>query len=109
MLAHPTGRLIGERPAYEENWDEVFHRAAKAGTALEVNANPQRLDLHADLIRQAIGIGVKLIIGTDAHAPEHFDFLTYGVLTLRRGWAEARHVLNTLSVEKFLGARKRGR
>ena len=109
VLGHPTGRLIGERPAYEADWDEVFRRAAKAGTLLEVNANPQRLDLPADLIRRALEYGVKFIIGTDAHAPEHLDFLEYGVLTLRRGWAQAKDVLNTLPVEALLAARKRGR
>lgn len=109
VLGHPTGRLIGERPAYEADWDEVFRRAAKAGTALEVNANPQRLDLPADLIRRALEHGVRFLLGTDAHAPEHLDFLEYGVLTLRRGWAEAEDVLNTLPVEAFLAALKRGR
>lgn len=109
VLGHPTGRLIGERPAYEADWDEVFRRAAKAGTALEVNANPQRLDLPADLIRRALEHGVRFVLGTDAHAPEHLDFLEYGVLTLRRGWAEAEDVLNTLPVEAFLAALKRGR
>lgn len=109
VLGHPTGRLIGERPAYEVDWDEVFRRAAKAGTALEVNANPQRLDLPADLIRRALDYGVRFLLGTDAHAPEHLDFLEYGVLTLRRGWAEAGDVLNTLPVEAFLAALKRGR
>ncbi|MGB9757051.1 MAG: DNA polymerase/3'-5' exonuclease PolX [Candidatus Bipolaricaulaceae bacterium] len=109
VLGHPTGRLIGERPAYEVDWDEVFRRAAKAGTALEVNANPQRLDLPADLIRRALDYGVKFVLGTDAHALEHFDFLEYGVLTLRRGWARAADVLNTLPVESLLSALKRGR
>lgn len=109
VLGHPTGRLIGERPAYEVDWDEVFRRAAKAGTALEVNANPQRLDLPADLIRRALEYGVKFILGTDAHAQEHLDFLEYGVLTLRRGWAESKDVLNTLPLEAFLAALKRGR
>lgn len=107
-LGHPTGRLIGERPAYEADWDEVFRRAAKCGTAMEVNANPQRLDLSADLIRMALDHGVRLIIGTDAHAPDHLGFLEFGVITARRGWAEARHVLNTLSPKAFLAARKRG-
>jgi histidinol phosphatase-like PHP family hydrolase len=74
VLGHPTGRLIGERPAYEADWDEVFRRAAKAGTLLEVNANPQRLDLPADLIRRALEYGVRFIVGTDAHAPEHLGF-----------------------------------
>jgi len=109
VLGHPTGRLIGERPAYEADWDEVFRRAAKAGTLLEVNANPQRLDLPADLIRRALEYGVRFIVGTDAHAPEHLDFLEYGVLTLRRGWARSKDVLNTLPLEAFLAARKRGR
>jgi DNA polymerase (family 10) len=109
VLGHPTGRLIGERPAYEVDWDEVFRRAAKAGTILEVNANPQRLDLPADLIRRALEYGVRFIVGTDAHAPEHLDFLEYGVLTLRRGWAQSKDVLNTLPLEAFLAARKRGR
>jgi len=109
VLGHPTGRLIGERPAYEVDWDEVFRRAAKAGTLLEVNANPQRLDLPADLIRRALEYGVRFIVGTDAHAPEHLDFLEDGVLTLRRGWAQSKDVLNTLPLEAFLAARKRGR
>lgn len=109
VLGHPTGRLIGERPAYEADWDEVFRRAAKAGTALEINANPQRLDLPAELIRRALDHGVRFLLGTDAHAPEHLDFLEYGVLTLRRGWAEAKDVLNTLPVEALLSALKRGR
>lgn len=109
VLGHPTGRLIGERPAYEADWDEVFRRAAKAGTILEVNANPQRLDLPADLIRRALEYGVRFILGTDAHAPEHLDFLEYGVLTLRRGWAQPQDVLNTLPVEALLSALKRGR
>lgn len=109
VLGHPTGRLIGERPPYEADWDEVFRRAAKAGTALEVNAHPQRLDLGAELIRRAIGFGARLTIGTDAHLESHLDFLELGAITARRGWATAEHVLNTRSVDEFLAARKRGR
>lgn len=107
VLGHPSGRLIGERPPYEADWEEVFHRAAKAGTILEVNANPQRLDLSAAHIREAIGVGVRLLIGTDAHAPEHLDFLELGVITCRRGWAEAEDVVNSLPWEGVLAARKR--
>ena len=107
VLGHPTGRLIGERPPYEADWEEVFHRAAKAGTILEVNANPQRLDLSAAHIREAIGVGVRLLIGTDAHALEHLDFLELGVITCRRGWAEAKDVLNCLPWKEVLAARKR--
>ncbi|MDD5264071.1 MAG: DNA polymerase/3'-5' exonuclease PolX [Candidatus Bipolaricaulis sp.] len=94
ILAHPTGRKIGERPPCDADWDAVFAAAAKTGTALEINANPIRLDLSAELVRRAIGAGCKLSIGSDAHAPEHFEFLRLGVLTARRGWAEAKNVLN---------------
>ena len=109
VLGHPTGRLLGERPACEADWDEVFRRAAKAGTALEVNAHPQRLDLPWDLIRRALGHGVVLAIGTDAHLEPHLDYLELGVLTARRGWATAKDLLNTQSGERILSARKRGR
>jgi len=94
VLAHPTGRKIGERPGYEADWDAVFATAAKHATAMEVNANPIRLDLNAELVHRAVRAGVKLAIGTDAHAPEHFNFMRLGVLTARRGWATARDLLN---------------
>ncbi|MFH1609392.1 MAG: DNA polymerase/3'-5' exonuclease PolX [Candidatus Bipolaricaulota bacterium] len=109
ILGHPTGRLIGERAPYDADWDEVFRRATKTGTALEVNAHPQRLDLCPELIRRALGFGVRLALGTDAHVLEHFGFLELGVITARRGWATANQVLNTLPVESLLAARKRGR
>ena len=109
VLGHPTGRLIGERPAYEADWEEVFFRAAKAGTFLEVNANPQRLDLSAPMVRAAIEVGVRIVIGTDAHALDHLDFLELGVVTCRRGWAEKKHVLNCLPWEDLLAMRKRGK
>ena len=109
VLGHPSGRLIGERPAYEADWEEVFFRAAKAGTFLEVNANPQRLDLSAPMVRAAIEVGVRIVIGTDAHALDHLDFLELGVVTCRRGWAEKKHVLNCLPWEELLAMRKRGK
>jgi len=102
IIAHPSGRLIGERSAYEVDWEEVFRRAAKYGTILEVNANPQRLDLCAEHVREAIDTGVKLALGTDAHHPDHLWFMRYGILTARRGWAEAKDVINTLSLDKLL-------
>lgn len=102
LLAHPTGRKIGERPAYDADWQEVFEHAAKAGTALEINANPIRLDLRAEHVRQVIDAGARLAIGTDAHVPEHFAFAEFGVLTARRGWAQAKDVLNTLPSDVLL-------
>jgi DNA polymerase (family 10) len=96
ILAHPTGRKIGERPPYNADWDLVFRAAAEHDCALEINANPIRLDLSAELARRAIAAECRLSIGSDAHAPEHFDFLRLGVLTARRGWATAKDVVNTL-------------
>ena len=96
ILAHPTGRKIGERPPSDADWDAVFCAAAEHACALEINANPIRLDLNAELARRAVAAGCKLSIGSDAHAPEHFDFLRLGVLTARRGWATAKDVVNTL-------------
>jgi DNA polymerase (family 10) len=100
VLAHPTGRKIGERPPIEADWDAVFETAAKHNTAMEINANPIRLDLNGELVHRAIGTGVKLAIGSDAHVPEHYDFMRLGVLTARRGWATRLDVLNTLSVSE---------
>ena len=99
ILAHPTGRKIGERPGYEADWDAVFQRAAAANTALEINANPIRLDLNAQLVRRAIDAGCKLSIGTDAHRPAHFDFMRFGLMTARRGWATAERTLNCSAAE----------
>ncbi len=93
-LAHPTGRKIGERPPYDADWDLVFRAASEHACALEINANPIRLDLSAELARRAIQAGCKLAIGSDAHAPEHFDFLRLGLLTARRGWATAERIVN---------------
>ncbi len=96
ILAHPTGRKIGEHPAYDADWDEVFRHAAAAGTAVEINANPIRLDLNGELARRAIEFGVRISIDTDAHDPAHFDFLKFGVITARRGWVEKSDVINAL-------------
>ncbi len=107
ILAHPTGRKIGERPGIDVDWDTVFHAAAQAGTALETNANPIRLDLPGELVRRAIDAGVRLAIGSDAHSPDHFAFLRLGVLTVRRGWAQAQDILNTLPADRLI--RKSGK
>jgi len=108
ILAHPTGRKIGERSGYDADWDEVFRRAARAKTAMEVNANPIRLDLNAESIRRALDCGVLLSIGTDAHAIEHLEFMEYGVITARRGWTEAKDVLNTYRADELLERFKSG-
>jgi DNA polymerase (family 10) len=107
VLGHPTTRKIGERPPIDADWDAVFEAAGKHGVAMEVNANPLRLDLHADLVRRAIDAGAMLSIGTDAHAPDHYAFMPLGVLTARRGWATKADVLNARPVRSLHRRRTR--
>jgi DNA polymerase (family 10) len=102
VIAHPTGRLIGEREGADLDMDAVFRAAAETGTALEINAYPDRLDLRDAHVRRAVELGVKLAISSDAHDVSHFAVLPFGVATARRGWATAEDVINTWDVEKLL-------
>ncbi len=96
ILAHPTGRLIGEREAYPIDMDAVISAAAETGTAIEINAHPSRLDLDSRMARRAAEAGVYVTIGTDTHNPLFdMDYMTYGVGTARRGWLEKSDILNT--------------
>ena len=106
VLAHPTGRKIGERPGYEADWDLVFERAAASGTALEINANPVRLDLNSQLVRRALEVGCRVSIGSDAHRPEQFDLLSLGVITARGGWARPDDVVNVLRQDALRGSNR---
>jgi DNA polymerase (family 10) len=94
ILAHPTGRLIGEREAYELDMLAVMRKAKRLGVALELNAHPDRLDLNDVHCRMAKDEGVLVSIGSDAHGVDGFDVLRYGVGQARRGWLEAKDVLN---------------
>ncbi len=107
IIAHPTGRLLGEREAMALDMEAVFQAAARTGTALEINAQPDRLDLRDVHIFRARELGVKLSLGTDAHAAEQLGLMQFGVGTARRGWAGAGHILNTMPVEGVLAALKR--
>jgi DNA polymerase (family 10) len=95
VLGHPTGRLINDRSGLTLDVDRLAAAAADAGTALEVNANPHRLDLNDEAIRTAVEAGTTVAIDTDAHGVGELDFRRYGVHTARRGWAETADVLNT--------------
>ncbi|HBH61306.1 MAG TPA: DNA polymerase/3'-5' exonuclease PolX [Nitrospiraceae bacterium] len=97
LIAHPTGRLIGEREAYEVDMDEVLKTAKQTGTSIEINAYPLRLDLSDMYIRKAKELGVSFAINTDAHVNYQFDFMPYGVGNARRGWLEKGDVLNTFT------------
>ncbi len=85
-IAHPTGRVIGQRDPYAVNFDQVLRVAKETGTALEINAYYDRLDLDDVHARAARDAGVKLLINTDAHAPQHLPMMRFGVATARRGW-----------------------
>ena len=102
MIAHPTGRLLPDRSGADLDMDVVLATAVSTQTILEINANPQRLDLRDSHVRRAVELGAKIAINTDAHHPDHFAFRHYGVAVAQRGWATPDVVVNTWPVEQFL-------
>jgi DNA polymerase (family 10) len=100
-IGHPTGRVLGHREAMDLDMSAVVEHAAQTGTALEVNADPSRLDLKDIHCRMAVEAGVKLAIGTDSHSPGSLAHMPFGVATAGRGWAAKADVLNALSVSKL--------
>ncbi len=102
MIAHPTGRLLPDRPGADLDMDVVLAAAAETGTILEINANPSRLDLRDVHVRRAVELGVLLAINTDAHHVDHFGLRHFGVATAQRGWATAVSVVNTWPIDKLL-------
>ncbi|MEA2591081.1 MAG: polymerase, partial [Actinomycetota bacterium] len=101
ILGHPTGRMMPRRPGSDLDMEAVCRAALAHGVALEINANPRRLDLkddHAFLARQ---MGCLFAISTDAHSPRELDLMRFGVATAQRGWVEAKDVVNTWPLEKL--------
>ncbi|QQK77169.1 DNA polymerase/3'-5' exonuclease PolX [Salicibibacter cibarius] len=101
LIAHPTGRLIGKRQGYGVDLDWLFKRAAETGTALELNANPNRLDLSADALKRAVDQGVTIAINTDAHRAEGLGQMAFGIGTAKKAFLLADQVLNTWPLEKL--------
>jgi DNA polymerase (family 10) len=101
ILAHPTGRLINEREPFAVDLEQIFHAAKENDVAVELNAQPDRLDLNDLHVARAREIGVKIAINTDAHSTEQLRFMKYGLDQARRGWLEKRHVLNTMTQSQF--------
>lgn len=95
IIAHPTNRLIGTREPADLDMDAVLQAAAETQTALEINANPMRLDLSDIYVRRAVDLGVYLTINTDAHYTADLEYMEYGIATARRGWAPPGLVINT--------------
>ena len=101
IIAHPTGRLISKREGYEVDLDKVIEACAETGTALEINCFYDRLDLNDINCRKARESGVMIAISTDAHHVDQMWMIELGVGIARRGWLEARDVINTFSVDKL--------
>jgi DNA polymerase (family 10) len=95
VLAHPTGRLINQRAAYNINMREIMLAAKQRGCILELNAQPERLDLNDVHCKLAKELGIKLVVSTDAHSQGDLDSMRLGINQARRGWLEAKDVLNT--------------
>ena len=104
IIGHPTGRLVLHRDAYAYDMERVLDAAKKHGVVMECNASPERLDLKDTHLRMAKEHGVKIVISTDAHFTRGLTAMRYGVLTARRGWLEAKDVINTRSTEKLLAS-----
>lgn len=102
LIGHPRAQYIPDREPVDVDMDAIFETAAQTGIALEINANPRRLDLEAQYARRAVEMGIPLAINTDAHSPDMMDMLSYGIMTARRGWVEAKHVINTWPAEAFI-------
>ncbi|MEA3249493.1 MAG: DNA polymerase/3'-5' exonuclease PolX [Patescibacteria group bacterium] len=99
---HPTGRIIHRRDPYDIDIEKILKTAKTTGTAMEIDAYPNRSDLRDVHVRMAVKRGVKLVIDTDAHHPDHLEFLDLGVAIARRGWTKKRDVLNTRKVDSLL-------
>jgi DNA polymerase (family X) len=106
-IGHPTGRKINRRPPYELDFERVCEVAVETGTFLEINAQPDRLDLTDTLARAAAEAGVPIVVSTDAHRIHELDNLELGVAQARRGWLTAEQVVNTRSWAEIKRMRKR--
>lgn len=108
-IGHPTGRKIGTRPPYAIDLERVAEAAARTGTMLEINANPDRRDLDDVHARAVAEAGALLVVNSDAHGPERFAAMEYGVATARRAWLSSGQIANTRAWPEFAALRKRAR
>jgi DNA polymerase (family 10) len=109
VIGHPTTRRMGKRPPVEVDFGELFRACARTGTALEINASPQRLDLPSDHLRAARDAGVKFALDSDAHSVSDLGNMPYGVGTAQRGWLTPDDVINTWPLDRLRGFLRQGR
>lgn len=102
IIGHLTGRLINQRDAYDIDFERIFEAAKEGGVFLEINAQPERLDIDDHLCQRAKGAGVEFAISSDAHSAESLRFIRFGVNQARRGWIEAKDVINTRPLKEFM-------
>ncbi len=109
ILAHPTGRIIGERDPYDLDMEKVLEAAREHRSYIELNAHPKRLDIADYHCKQAKDMGVKVAISSDSHTTGHLNNMKYGIGQARRGWLEKDDVLNTLPVDDLVKVLKKKR
>jgi DNA polymerase (family 10) len=110
ILGHPSGRMINEREGADYDWEALFRAALDNSVALEINADPVRLDLNDVLARRAVELGCRLSISTDAHSPDGLRNMAFGVTVARRAWVTPASVINCLPLTKLTQwSRRRGR
>jgi len=109
IISHPTGRIIQKRDEYQIDFEKILKVARETGTILEINSYPERLDLSDKNIKMAKEAGVKMVINTDSHQKDQLRFIEYGIAQARRGWAEKKDIINTLSLEEMLKSLKRNK
>jgi DNA polymerase (family 10) len=102
VIGHPSGRLLPNREGADLDWERVLATARETGVALEINANPSRLDLDEVYARRAAEMDIPLSLNTDAHAPDQLDLIEYGIGATRRAWVEPEQIINTWSQQKLL-------
>ncbi|MFS0561016.1 DNA polymerase/3'-5' exonuclease PolX [Terribacillus sp. 179-K 1B1 HS] len=102
VIAHPTGRLIGRRAGYAADPEWLIEKAAETGTVIELNANPNRLDLSWTYLKKAQELGVKIAVNTDAHSYATLSFMEVGVAMARKGWLKPETVINTWSTSQLM-------
>lgn len=101
IIGHLTGRLLNERNPYPVDVEKVFQKAHDNDVWIEVNTQPSRLDINDTLIRKAVDMKVKMVINTDSHSVDGLNNMMYGIAQARRGWAEKKDIINTVSLKKF--------
>lgn len=102
ILAHPTGRMIGKRKGYDADFDKIFKKCKQKNIAVEINSDPERLDLNEKLILKAKKENVKFSIGTDAHSKYSLENIKYGLGMARRGWLQKKDIINTKTYEQLI-------